>query len=118
MDGPRTADEQAGADDPAERYHRHMARLQRMGEARRRQIDRFGHAANSLLKPATAAAGPSAWFHTPAETARKSAPAAIRGGAFSIVMPPMATEGTSINSLHQDNRSISARLGASLVVVG
>ena len=47
-------------------------------------------------------------FQTPAETARKSAPASISGFAFSTVMPPMATPGTTIISAHQRSNSMSA----------
>src|SRR5262249_35831512 len=75
-------------------------------------------AANSALKRATAFSGAAAGAPTPAETARKSAPAAIKGAALSSVMPPMATQGTSMVSVHQDKRSGSARVSASLVAVG
>src|SRR5262249_31587651 len=73
---------------------------------------------NSALKPRTAASAPSGCSHTPAETARKSAPASINPGALAIVMPPMATQGTTMISLHQRSNSISALVFGSLVLVG
>src|SRR5688572_9908873 len=73
---------------------------------------------NSALKVFTAAAGPCGWSQTPEEPARKSAPASTRGVALAVVMPPMATQGTTIISAHQCRVSISALMLASLVVVG
>src|SRR5581483_10395625 len=74
--------------------------------------------ANRRSKAFTAAAGPSGQAQTPAETARKSAPASMSGRAFSTVMPPMATQGTTINSLHQRRISGSAEAFGCLVWVG
>jgi len=68
------------------------------------------------LKARTAASGPSAWFHTPPATARKSAPAAITGRQFSTVMPPIATHGTCITSLHHFRISGSAGVVTALVL--
>src|SRR5512143_2647390 len=72
---------------------------------------------NRLLKAFTAASGPSGYSQTPAETAMKSAPASISAGAFWTVMPPMATDGTTIISDHQRSSSISASVLGSLVRV-
>ena len=70
------------------------------------------------MKARTAASGPSLWFHTPPATARKSAPAAITGRQFSTVMPPIATQGISISSLHHSTISMSAGVVTALVVEG
>src|SRR6478672_13909297 len=72
----------------------------------------------SVLKAFTAAAGPWGCAHTPAETARKSAPASTSGLAFPTVIPPIATHGTTINSLHQRRISGSAAAFGCLVWVG
>ena len=55
---------------------------------------------------------------TPADTARKSAPAATSGRQFWGVIPPMATQGISMVSCQMARTSASARIGASLVAVG
>src|SRR5258707_6195706 len=57
------------------------------------------------LNARTAAPGPSRWFHTAVTTARKSAPAVTRGAQMSGVMPPIATPGTGMISLHQASHS-------------
>src|SRR5579883_782064 len=66
-------------------------------------------AAMALLKARTAAAGPAGWFQTALTTARKSAPARTSCEQFSGVMPPIATQGTVIISLHQARRSGDGR---------
>src|ERR1700761_7322315 len=78
----------------------------------------FHRLANSTLKARTAASGPSACSHTPAETARKSAPASTSAGALAAVMPPIATHGTTISSLHQRSSSSEAWVLGSWVRVG
>jgi hypothetical protein len=70
--------------------------------------------AMAALIAATPAAGPPGCFQTPAETARKSAPAVARPAALSAVIPPMATEGTSIVSCQIDRISGSAVVGGVL----
>src|SRR5438105_14134854 len=90
-------------------------RQQRAGEDKAQQA--FDHE-NSALKSRTAASAPSGCSQTPADTARKSAPASISTGALAVVMPPMATEGTTMMSLHPRNSSISAAVLGSLVLVG
>src|SRR3546814_4495387 len=57
--------------------------------------------ANTASTAATPARGPSGWPHTAPLTARKSAPAFTSGAAFSAVMPPMATQGSSNSAVHQ-----------------
>src|SRR5690606_2282924 len=59
----------------------------------------------SALNAATAAAGPSPWDQTPAETARKSAPAAAISAAVSTVIPPMATQGTTMSACQPVSRA-------------
>jgi hypothetical protein len=49
----------------------------------------------------TPAAGPSGWAQTAPTTARKVAPAWTKGAQFWGVMPPMATQGSSMSSDHQ-----------------
>src|SRR3546814_16949861 len=64
-------------------------------------------------KAETAAAGPSGCCQTPAETARKSAPAATSGPQFSTVIPPMATQGASIRPDRKSvvsGKSVSVRV--------
>ena len=74
--------------------------------------------APSASRSRTAWASPPGWLQTPADTARKSAPAAARPRAVSAVMPPMATQGVCIVSCQTDRISGSARVGASLVGLG
>src|SRR5215469_9598801 len=62
---------------------------------------RYDAADMALRKDFTAAAGPWGWSQTAEMTARKSAPAWTRGAQFSGEMPPMATDGTVMISLHQ-----------------
>src|SRR3546814_13348289 len=69
-------------------------------------------------KAETAAAGPSGCCQTPAETARKSAPAATSGPQFSTVIQTMATQGASIRPAHHSLVSGSAPLLAALVPAG
>ena len=71
-----------------------------------------------LVEGAHGRFGPSLWFQTPPATARKSAPAAITGRQFSTVMPPIATHGTSISSLHHSRMSSSAGVVTALVLDG
>ena len=66
----------------------------------------------------TAVLGPSGWPHTPAETAKKSAPAATKGAQLSTVIPPMATQGTFVVSAHTYNTSMEAGSVFSLVAEG
>ena len=66
----------------------------------------------------TPAAAPWACPQTAPTTARKSAPARTKGAQFAAVMPPMATQGTSITSLHHSSRSRSAWYSVGLVSVG
>src|SRR5258707_11809469 len=86
---------------------------QRAAEQKAQQA--FLHGLSSALNWRTASSGPSGCSHTPAETARKSAPASISVGALAMVMPPMATQGTTVVSLHQRSNSISALVLGSLV---
>src|SRR5262245_13317929 len=75
-------------------------------------------AEKTSLKARTAASGPRGWFHTPPATARKSAPAATSGWQLATVMPPMATQGTSIRPLHHSTIPRSAGVVTVLVVDG
>ena len=72
----------------------------------------------TLLNARTAACGPSLWFHTPPATAKKSAPASTTARQLSTVMPPIATQGTSISPLHHSMIPRSAGVVTALVVDG
>src|SRR3546814_16666244 len=74
--------------------------------------------ANTASKAATPARGPSGWPNTAPLTARKSAPAFTSGAAFSAVMPPMATQGSSNRDVHQPRIDGTGRSWDSLIVVG
>src|SRR4051794_28170345 len=78
----------------------------------------YAAAAIAAFSALTPAAGPSGWFQMEPTTARKSAPARTSGWQFSAVMPPMAQQGSSIISDHQDRMSGVARALASLVPEG
>src|SRR3977135_4410431 len=77
----------------------------------------FFHGRKRALNLRTAHSRRSGAPRPPAETARKSAPASISAGALAMVMPPMATQGTTITSLHQRSSSTSAWVLGSLVWV-
>ena len=72
----------------------------------------------ALLKAFTAAASPSGRFQIPSITARKSTPALMRGRQFSVVMPPIATEGTVVISFHHRTVTNFAGVVCSFVFVG
>ena len=81
------------------RHAEHRPREQGQNSAEQARQPRTG--ANA----ATPALGPAGCAHTALLTAMKSAPAATSGAAFSAVMPPIATLGSSNTVDHQESSS-------------
>jgi hypothetical protein len=101
------------------RYDRVHAVGQQKHEPSAPSQEKRGLLSSSMVwKAPTAAAGPPGCDQTDAQTARKSAPASTRTGAFSGVIPPIATQGSSKSVVHQPRIDGSGLWNTSLVLVG